>query len=807
MNLNTLNIITPQGQRSLIANPGQAQVVEVEQQTQFHLADAVGLPPKQIKLLREEDNLVLLEGDQVVFILNNYYAQTDASNPLFGVEEDGQYYNYPVDEYTSTSNPVIEYDDYITVSDLPTLEQAASETSSIDDSSEPWVFTGLASLGAFAGIATLDHSSFDRQPSDRKPSEQVTIDNTPVNNFAVVANNKEAKLAEATSLSTIDAEGLPTFANTSRLMTGSQPTDSGANSSYRLGNSDASASYVDTTSTDSIIFSENYVSSARKASSRNAPATIFITEEARPGEEVGRLTAKINDANGVPRSGVTYQWFADGQEIHGATKSSYKLISNEAGKTITVKASYTDNAGFKETITSNSDTGIYIPKSTSSSTTSGGLVVDVTDAKYGAKGDGRADDTAAIQKAISEVSRAGGGTVLIPEGTYMIDTGDRIRMRSNVTVKMDEDTVLEAIPNALKQYDMFYFANIENAHLIGGNLIGDRDSHLSTKGEWGNGVRIVGSKNVVIENVSIKDFWGDGIYIGESKEKSEDIIIYSVIADNNRRQGITIVDGDGIKIINSVFMNTNGAKPASGIAIEPNDNDYVTNVDIFSSKFMNNEIYGMVISERANGKNNEIDNVHIEGNEVLGNGRNVLLNGVTDSEVVNNIIDTANNGLPGISLNPESEANVVSSNLVITNGTTSAADVNDRSGDNTVGNNYIIGTNGNDLLKGSKGQDILTGLSGSDTFIFSNKIDGKNVDTIYDFSTNENDKIGLSHVIFGNLTGDWFAADGERVTSSTRIIQKGDDLYYDRDGSGSTYSQVHFATVDQTLTVDDFTIL
>lgn len=40
---------------------------------------------------------------------------------------------------------------------------------------------------------------------------------------------------------------------------------------------------------------------------------------------------------------------------------------------------------------------------------------------FGAKGDGRTDDTAAIQRALDEATTAGGGAVLMPAGTYRLD--------------------------------------------------------------------------------------------------------------------------------------------------------------------------------------------------------------------------------------------------------------------------------------------------------------------------------------------------------------------------------------------------
>jgi polygalacturonase len=59
---------------------------------------------------------------------------------------------------------------------------------------------------------------------------------------------------------------------------------------------------------------------------------------------------------------------------------------------------------------------------------------------YGAAGDGKTLDTAAIQKAIDECARSG-GTVLVPAGTFL--TG-AIQLRSRVTLRLEKDAVLQA---------------------------------------------------------------------------------------------------------------------------------------------------------------------------------------------------------------------------------------------------------------------------------------------------------------------------------------------------------------------------
>ena len=53
---------------------------------------------------------------------------------------------------------------------------------------------------------------------------------------------------------------------------------------------------------------------------------------------------------------------------------------------------------------------------------------------YGAVGDGVAMSTAAVQKAIDACDAAGGGTVLVPAGDFVIGT---IRLKSNITLSLD----------------------------------------------------------------------------------------------------------------------------------------------------------------------------------------------------------------------------------------------------------------------------------------------------------------------------------------------------------------------------------
>lgn len=69
---------------------------------------------------------------------------------------------------------------------------------------------------------------------------------------------------------------------------------------------------------------------------------------------------------------------------------------------------------------------------------------------YGAKGNGVALDSPAIDKAIKAAAQAGGGTVYIPPGTYLSGT---IHLASNIHLLIDMGATILAAPQTLNVYD------------------------------------------------------------------------------------------------------------------------------------------------------------------------------------------------------------------------------------------------------------------------------------------------------------------------------------------------------------------
>ena len=100
-----------------------------------------------------------------------------------------------------------------------------------------------------------------------------------------------------------------------------------------------------------------------------ATGSPVITGTAQVGETLTADTDDIQDTDGIVTSTLNYQWFAnDGTENtakESATSSTYTLVTDDEGKTITVQVVFNDEFGYTEALTS-APTASVAPRDTSS---------------------------------------------------------------------------------------------------------------------------------------------------------------------------------------------------------------------------------------------------------------------------------------------------------------------------------------------------------------------------------------------------------------------------------------------------------
>ena len=90
----------------------------------------------------------------------------------------------------------------------------------------------------------------------------------------------------------------------------------------------------------------------RTAPDSRAVGAPTISGTAQVGETLTANTSGIADPDGLAGASFAYQWMARGRDIAGADGPSLTLTRNEVGRAIRVRVSFTDDAGNKESVTS-----------------------------------------------------------------------------------------------------------------------------------------------------------------------------------------------------------------------------------------------------------------------------------------------------------------------------------------------------------------------------------------------------------------------------------------------------------------------
>lgn len=269
---------------------------------------------------------------------------------------------------------------------------------------------------------------------------------------------------------------------------------------------------------------------------------------------------------------------------------------------------------------------------------------------------GCTDDTPEINRLLqtwAAAQKAGNDPydyLYIPAGVYHIDAVENtsglyrsggIDLKSNQKLVMSPSTLLVAIGNASSHYRIININVQNNVTVSGGQIIGERSIHVGNSGQRGDGISIIGSTNVTIENVDISQCWGDGIYLGYSNGKcSSDITLENCILHHNRRSNLSITDvTENVTIRNCQFNYANGVDPQYGIDIEPNNNTgnwRCEHIKIYHSTFKGNAKGSMGIMTKPGITVNDVllEDCTLDGTFYNMTGSNVVLRRTTVKSVV-----------------------------------------------------------------------------------------------------------------------------------------------------------------------------
>ncbi len=187
-------------------------------------------------------------------------------------------------------------------------------------------------------------------------------------------------------------------------------------------------------------------------------------------------------------------------------------------------------------------------------------------AAFGAVGDGVANDAPAIDKAIAAASKAGGGTVTFPIGTFAVR--GTTHLQSNVTINVPSGTTLtgsasgydapESNPNDDFQdfghshfrNAMFYGNNVSNVTFTGGGTI-DGGGHLITgnpkSGQADKIISITNCKALTLSNITLRRGGHFAALINGCDGVKSDRLIIRTASD---RDGWNIINTSNVTITN-----------------------------------------------------------------------------------------------------------------------------------------------------------------------------------------------------------------------------------------------------------------
>jgi len=162
----------------------------------------------------------------------------------------------------------------------------------------------------------------------------------------------------------------------------------------------------------------------------------------------------------------------------------------------------------------------------------------------------------------------------VQANNYNDSTDESIILPSNFHFKMSDNTHLRVQPNAKSAYALISAERKTNVTISGGNLWGDRYTHSyvspGTDGnthEFGYIVYFRGVHNGTVDGVGLREATGDGFIMQGTSHRNDNgtvksgemaceyIVVKNCVIDKNRRNNLSLVDGQYVVIENNIISN------------------------------------------------------------------------------------------------------------------------------------------------------------------------------------------------------------------------------------------------------------
>lgn len=186
--------------------------------------------------------------------------------------------------------------------------------------------------------------------------------------------------------------------------------------------------------------------------------------------------------------------------------------------------------------------------------------------RYGAVGDGSANDTDAFNAMISFSGRK---YVPIPSVKYMLDSISMSGI-TDIYVFFEPGTIIEQRAGLADNTQMFPFAGAARVIFDGPGVTFQMPRAEYTTGGGRDLFRLNNCEDIWFFGITAKDAGGDGWNVGLRDNPAVRCYVHDCISDNCKRNGVSITAGRQIWFINHFSKDSNGDSPEKGYDIEPN---------------------------------------------------------------------------------------------------------------------------------------------------------------------------------------------------------------------------------------------
>lgn len=203
-----------------------------------------------------------------------------------------------------------------------------------------------------------------------------------------------------------------------------------------------------------------------------------------------------------------------------------------------------------------------------------------------------------------------------------------IKVASDIEVVFEDRVVIRSKKGAFGKNDrLFDIENRKNVVMRGqGRVVFMMDQASTYPHDHEPGqrhtIRIFSSRNIRIENLTVRSSGGDGVYVGYSPQAwtAENIVIARVISENHPRQAISVTGAKNLLLKDCVFNNTHGVAPQCGIDIEPNyAAGGIVNFVAENCAFNGNAFAGIIVSLSTLNETSEPVSIRFQNCQVWSN--------------------------------------------------------------------------------------------------------------------------------------------------------------------------------------------